>query len=146
MIKMTDLMRNLLRSALADGTPCLVGTATRDGKPQISPKGSVAVLDDQTLCYWERSFRTAFAHLGENPNVVVYYRNFARTSEIPYRGAAMRLHGRARIVKDGAEREKVWNATVPAEQERDPQKAGVGVLITVDRIEELSGAVIMQRD
>ncbi len=146
MIKMTDLMRNLLRSALADGTPCLVGTATRDGKPQISPKGSVAVLDDQTLCYWERSFRTAFAHLGENPNVVVYYRNFARTSEIPYRGAAMRFHGRARIVKDGAEREKVWNATVPAEQERDPQKAGVGVLITVDRIEELSGTVIMQRD
>ncbi len=146
MIKMTDLMRNLLRSALADGTPCLVGTATRDGKPQISPKGSVAVLDDQTLCYWERSFRTAFAHLGENPNVVVYYRNFARTSEIPYRGAAMRFHGRARIVKDGAEREKVWSATVPAEQERDPQKAGVGVLITVDRIEELSGTVIMQRD
>ncbi len=145
MIKMTDLMRNLLRSALADGTPCLVGTATRDGKPQISPKGSVAVFDDQTLCYWERSFRTAFGHIGENPNVVVYYRNFARTSEIPYRGAAMRFHGSARIVKDGPEREKVWNATVPAEQERDPQKAGVGVLITVERIEELSGAVIMQR-
>jgi uncharacterized protein len=145
MMKMTDLMRTLLRSALADGTPCLVGTATRDGKPQISPKGSVAVLDDQTLCYWERSLRTAYAHLGENSNVVVYYRNFARTSEIPYRGAAMRFHGRARIVKTGPEREKVWNATIPAEQERDPQKAGVGVLIDVDRIEELSGAVIMQR-
>jgi predicted pyridoxine 5'-phosphate oxidase superfamily flavin-nucleotide-binding protein len=145
MMKMTDLMRTLLRSALADGTPCLVGTATRDGKPQISPKGSVAVLDDQTLCYWERSLRTAYAHLGENSNVVVYYRNFARTSEIPYRGAAMRFHGRARIVKTGPEREKVWNATIPAEQERDPQKAGVGVLIDVDRIEELSGTVIMQR-
>ena len=145
MMKMTDLMRTLLRSALADGTPCLVGTATRDGKPQISPKGSVAVLDDQTLCYWERSLRTAFALLGENSNVVVYYRNFARTSEIPYRGAAMRFHGRARIVKTGPEREKVWNATIPAEQERDPQKAGVGVLIDVDRIEELSGTVIMQR-
>ena len=145
MMKMTDLMRTLLRSALADGTPCLVGTATRDGKPQISPKGSVAVLDDQTLCYWERSLRTAYAHLGENSNVVVYYRNFARTSEIPYRGAAMRFHGRARIVKTGTEREKVWNATIPAEQERDPQKAGVGVLIDVDRIEELSGTVIMQR-
>jgi predicted pyridoxine 5'-phosphate oxidase superfamily flavin-nucleotide-binding protein len=146
MIEMTDLMRNLLRSALADGVPCLVGTATRDGKPQISPKGSVAVLDEQTLCYWERSLRTAYAHIGENPNVVVYYRNFARTSEIPYRGATMRFHGRARIVKDGPEREKVWDATIPAEQERDPRKSGVGVLITVDRIEELSGTTIMQRD
>ena len=146
MIKMTELMRTLLRSALADGVPCLLGTATRDGKPQISPKGSVAVLDDQTLCYWERSLRTAHAHIGENPQVVVYYRNFARTSEIPYRGAAMRFHGRARIVKSGPEREKVWNATIPAEQERDPQKTGVAVLIDVDGIEELSGTVIMHRE
>jgi predicted pyridoxine 5'-phosphate oxidase superfamily flavin-nucleotide-binding protein len=146
MIKMTELMRNLLRSALADGTPCLVGTASRDGKPQISPKGSVGVLDDGTLFYWERSLRTAYAHIGENPHVVVYYRNFARTSEIPYPGAAMRFHGRARIVKAGPEREKVWDATIPAERERDPKKAGVGVLIDVDRIEQLSGAVIMQRD
>jgi hypothetical protein len=49
-------------------------------------------------------------------------------------------------VKDGPEREKVWDATIPAEQERDPRKSGVGVLITVDRIEELSGTTIMQRD
>ena len=48
-------------------------------------------------------------------------------------------------MKSGPEREKVWDATVPAEQERDPQKSGVGVLIEVDRIEELSGTVIMQR-
>jgi len=78
MIKLTDLMRALLNKALADGVPCLVGTATRDGKPQISPKGSVAVYDDETLCFWERSMRTAHAHIGENPHVVVYYRNFAR--------------------------------------------------------------------
>ena len=71
--------------------------------------------------------------------------NSGAKKEIPYRGAAMRFHGRARIVKTGPEREKVWNATIPAEQERDPQKAGVGVLIDVDRIEELSGTVIMQR-
>ena len=146
MIKMTDLMRTLLRNALADGAPCLIGTATRDGKPQISPKGSMAVLDDETLCYWERSLRTAYAHLGENPQIVVYYRNFAQASEIPYRGAAIRFHGRARIAKLGPDRERVWNATIPAEQERDPQKAGVGVMISIDRIEELSGAIIMQRD
>ena len=72
MIKLTDLIRTLLNKALADGVPCLVGTATRDGKPQISPKGSVAVYDDETLCFWERSLRTAHAHIGENPHVVVY--------------------------------------------------------------------------
>ena len=57
MIKITPLMKDLLDKALADGTPCLIGTASKDGHPQISPKGSVAVYDDQTLCYWERSHR-----------------------------------------------------------------------------------------
>jgi predicted pyridoxine 5'-phosphate oxidase superfamily flavin-nucleotide-binding protein len=146
MITLTDLMRTLLNKALADGVPCLVGTATRDCKPQISPKGSVAVYDEETLCFWERSMRTAHAHIGENPHVVVYYRNLARAQEMPFRGGAIRFHGRARIVQSGPERERVWNLTIPAEQERDPEKKGVGVLIAVDRVEELTGNVVMKRD
>ena len=42
MIKITPVMKDLLDKALADGTPCLIGTASKDGHPQISPKGSVA--------------------------------------------------------------------------------------------------------
>jgi hypothetical protein len=145
MIKLTDLIRMLLNSALADGVPCLVGTATRDGRPQISPKGSVAVFDEERLCYWERSLRGAYAHIGENPHVVVYYRNFARAGEMPYRGGAVRFHGRARIVREGPERDRIWSLTIPAEQERDPQKQGVGVLIEIDRVEELTGNIVMQR-
>ena len=59
MIKITPVMKELLDKALADGTPCLIGTASKDGHPQISPKGSVAVFDDNTLCYWERSHRSS---------------------------------------------------------------------------------------
>lgn len=51
MIQMTPLMKDLLDMALADGTPCLVGTASKDGRPQISPMGSVAVFNDDTLCH-----------------------------------------------------------------------------------------------
>lgn len=146
MIKMTDQMAHLLREALNDGVPCLVGTATKDGMPQISPKGSVSVLDEEHLGYWERSFRSAHSHLAENPNVVIFYRNADRADEIGYRGAAMRFYGVARVVEDGPERERVWEATVPMEQERDPEKKGVGIIVRVDRIEELSGATIMARD
>ena len=67
MIKITPVMKDLLDKALADGTPCLIGTASKDGHPQISPKGSVAVFDDGTLCYWERSHRSSQKRLGENP-------------------------------------------------------------------------------
>ncbi|CAN0016298.1 unnamed protein product [Phaeothamnion confervicola] len=146
MIEMTPLMRDLLAKALADGVPCLIGTATKAGHPQISPKGSVAVFDAKTLCYWERSFRSALAAVRDNPRVVVYYRNAARTAEIPYRAAAIRFHGAARIVESGPERDRAWELTNREEQLKDPDEKGVAILIDVDRIEELSGAVIMQRD
>ncbi len=146
MIKMTPQMADLLNKALADGVPALVGTASKDGDPQISPKGSVAVYDEHTLSYWERSNRSAVAHIKENPKVVVYYRNAARAAELPvYAGVALRIHWRARVAAGDGEREKVWDLTVPAEQERDKEKKGVGVLIDVEKIELLSGKVVMEK-
>src|SRR5436190_6896175 len=139
-------MKDLLSKALADGTPCLVGTASKEGGPQISPKGSLAVFDDQTLCYWERSHRSSQAHIEGNPHVVVYYRNAARAKENPYRSSAIRFHGTARIVRSSSERERAWQLTNSEEQSKDPDKKGFAVLIDVERIEELSGAVIMTRD
>jgi predicted pyridoxine 5'-phosphate oxidase superfamily flavin-nucleotide-binding protein len=145
MIKMTPVMKELLDKALADGTPCLIGTASADGHPQISPKGSVAVYDDHTLCYWERSHRTSEKRIGENPNVVVYYRNPAR-KENPYRASCIRFHGRARLVTNGPEREKAWTLTNHEEQSKDPEKKGAAVLIDLDRIEQIDSQVIMKRD
>jgi hypothetical protein len=146
LIKLTDLMRNLLNSALSDGTPCLVGTATKDGYPQISPKGSVVVFDDETLCFWERSKRSALHRLEENPHLCVYYRNAARTAEIPYRAAVIRFYGEARLVESGPERDKTWDLIPEAERKPDPEKKGTAVLVRLARVEELNGNVIMQRD
>src|SRR3954468_7505029 len=145
MIKITPVMKDLLDKALADGTPCLIGTASKDGHPQISPKGSVAVYDDGTLCYWERSHRSSQARLGENPYVVFYYRNPART-ENPYPGACIRFHGKARLVTSGPERDKAWSLTNAPEQSKDPDKKGAAVLIDLDLVEQLNGAVIMKKD
>ena len=121
MIKITPVMKDLLDKALADGTPCLIGTASKDGHPQISPKGSVAVYDDHTLCYWERSHRTSQQRIGENPHVTVYYRNPAR-KENPYRASCIRFHGKARLVANGPERDKAWTLTNHEEQSKDPEK------------------------
>ena len=145
MIKITPVMKELLDAALADGTPCLIGTASKDGQPQISPKGSVAVYGDSTLCYWERSHRSSQARIGENPNVTVYYRNPAR-KENPYRAGCMRFYGKARLVTSGPERDRAWELTNHEEQSKDPEKKGAAVLIDLDRIEQIDSKVIMQRD
>ena len=109
-IKMTEVMRRFLEQALEDGAPPLIGTATAGGDPQISPKGTLAVYDEGTLCFWERSYRTSYDAIVENPRVIVYCRNQARAKEVPFRNAALRFRGVARIASDEAARERVWNS------------------------------------
>ena len=139
MIEMTDEMKELLDSALADRMSCLVGTATKDGRPQISPKGSVMVFDKETLAYWERSLRSALDNVAENPHVVVYYNN-------PEKRLRWRFYGTATVHKSGPVREEVMSRTVQAELDRDPERKGVAVVVRVDLINELSGNVLQQRD
>ena len=145
MIKITPLMKQLLDTALADGTPCLVGTASNEGRPQISPKGSVAVFADDMLCYWERSHRTSPKRIAQNPFVTVYYRNPAR-KENPYRAGCIRFHGKARLVTGGPERDKAWDLTNHEEQSKDPDKKGAAVIIDLDLIEQIDSSVIMKKD
>ena len=49
MISIEGEMRDLLNSALDDGCYSYVGTASRDGRPQISMRGSLSVYDSETL-------------------------------------------------------------------------------------------------
>ena len=127
-----------INNALEDGAPCLVGTVSADGQPQISPKGSVLVHNDTTLAYWERSKRTALANVSANPRVVVYFRNPDRAAELP-QGAALRFYGTTRLVESGPEREAVMGKVVERELKADPGRTGVAVLIDVERITDLRG-------
>src|ERR1700722_4670505 len=146
MIKLTPLIAELYDTALAEGHEALLGTVSADGTPQISPKGSIAVFDDHTLSFWERSHRSTEHNLAVNNKVVVYYRNADRMKEIPFGGGALRVYGKTHIVKKGPKRKKVWEKTNATEQSRDKDKSGVGVLIDVDRVEELSGKVVMDKN
>lgn len=126
--------------ALADGVPCLLGTADRLGQPQISPKGSMMVFDATRLAFWERAGRSALANLHANPRVVVYYRN----PNVPGGSVAWRFFGTATVVETGALRDAVWARTVPLEQGKDPERRGAAVLIQVERVGDLSGKVIQE--
>jgi hypothetical protein len=145
-IEMTELHARFLMQAAEDGVPPLLGTADKNGDPQISPKGTVAVLDPETLCFWERSYRSSFHAIEDNPRVVVYCRNHARTKELPFRNGALRFRGVARAAEDEATRDKVWNLSPRGEKDRDTERKGVAILIRVDAIEDLSGQILMKRD
>src|ERR1041384_1711000 len=57
MIKLVDQMRELIDNALANGSPCILATASSDGEPDIGYKGSMMVFDNESLAYWERTKR-----------------------------------------------------------------------------------------
>ncbi len=145
MIKITDAWKDMINKAFEEKVSCLVGTASADGQPQISIKGSVVVFRDDTLAYWERAMRSALEHVRENPKVVIYYRNPARADELP-RGAALRFYGTASVHEKGPLREEVRSMIVPAELERDPDNIGAAIVIKVDRIIALSGEVLQSKD
>lgn len=126
-----------LDSALADRVPCLLGTADKLGQAQISPKGSMMVFDATRLAYWERAGRTAIANIKANPKVVVFYRN-------PALKLALRFYGTATAVPEGALMEAVWSRTIPAEQEKDPERKGMAVVIDVHMVNDLSGKLLQQ--
>ena len=139
MISITGEMRDLINNALADRVPCMVGTASKDGRPQISMKGSVAVYNEETLSYWERSKRSSLENVNENPQVVVFYRN-------PEKRINWRFHGTATVHGSDEVWERVMSITPQAELDRDPERQGVAVLVRVERVTELSGNVLQQQD
>ena len=138
MIAITGEMRELIDAALADRVPCFIGTASKDGLPLISVRGSVMVYDDETLAYWERSKRGSLDNGSQNPHVVVFYRD-------PEKRINWRFHCTATVHETGPIREEVMGRTVQAELDRDPGRRGVAVLVRVDKITTLLGKVVQQR-
>jgi hypothetical protein len=97
------------------------------------------VYDGETLAYWERAKRSALQNVGENPNVVIYYNHQAKRLR-------WRFHGKATVYADGPIRQEIIDRCVQEELNRDLELLGVAVLVKVEKITELSGNVLQQRD
>ena len=52
MIDIDDEMRELIDNALANGTPCILATASPTGEPGVGLRGSMMVFNSDSLAYW----------------------------------------------------------------------------------------------
>jgi len=109
-----------------------------DGRPDIGPKGSMLVLDEQRLAYWERP-RWA----PRKPQAIT-----PRRRAVPRPGAReyIRFFGRAELHEDGPLREQVMERVVKPELDYDPERKGIAVVIEVERVHEPFGRGEMTRD
>ncbi len=125
MIKMTDEMRDLIDNAIANGTPCILATASKAGEPHMSFRGSVMVFDDTSLALWDRVKRQSLQHITE----IIW-----------------QFVGEATVHHSGPVRDQVMARVVQPELDRDPERQGIAVVIRVNKILAGNGDVIQQRD
>lgn len=91
MVRLTPEMRDLVqRCQLA-----FIATADDEGKPNVAPKGSIGVLDDETLFYIELAGAKTFENLKKNAKVAVAVIDMER------RRPGYQFKGVAELVYDG---------------------------------------------
>jgi hypothetical protein len=119
---------------------CLVATVLPNGFAQVTPRGSTMVFDDEHLAFWERGKGTTNAHLTDGTKITVFFRKSQlREAGILPKGGIARFYGVANIHRSGPVYEEIWSRVIQPEKDRDPHKKGFGVLIRIDRAEDLDG-------
>jgi predicted pyridoxine 5'-phosphate oxidase superfamily flavin-nucleotide-binding protein len=83
MVKMTGEMKAMLEKQLP-----IVATSTKEGIPNVGPKGSLYVLDDETLVYSEGTGRKTLKNMVENPNVAVLVVDREKLDGYQFKGKA----------------------------------------------------------
>jgi hypothetical protein len=134
----SEKLRALIRSAWDDGAPCLVATQGPNG-PNISPKGSMVVFDDNHLAYWERSKKQALENLGHDQRVCVMYANFKAQRDGVLESGFLRFYGTAALHETGPIHDAIFNLLLPREQTHVGADTGIGVLIKIERAGDVRG-------
>jgi hypothetical protein len=99
------------------------------------------VYDDEHLALWERGRGSTTENLRDGSKVTVFFRKpQLRTDGVLPKGGIARFYGTAAIHEAGPVYEEVWKRLVQPEKDRDPEKNGFAVLVTVERAEGLDGA------
>ncbi|MFC2002581.1 pyridoxamine 5'-phosphate oxidase family protein [Chloroflexota bacterium] len=65
MAKLTDEAKKII----GEFGPALIATASQEGKPNVSPKGSFRVLDDEHVLFANIASPRTIANLKENPQL-----------------------------------------------------------------------------
>lgn len=139
---LSQKIRDFINNAWTDNVPCLVGTVGPDG-PNISPKGSLIVFDDNHLAYWERSKKKALDNLKHDRRVVVCYANMTAQRAGKLESGILRFYGTAELHEDGPIKDAIFAALTKREQEHEGADKGLGVLVKIARAVDIPGKSII---
>ncbi len=90
MAKLTDEAKRII----AEFGPALIATASKSGKPNVSPKGSFRVLDDEHVIFANIASPRTMANIKQNPQLTAII--FERSTR-----KGCRIWGKAEILDSG---------------------------------------------
>ncbi len=82
------------KKIIAEFGPALIATASKNGKPNVSPKGSFRILDDEHVIFANIASPRTIANLKENPQLTAII--FDRSTR-----KGLRIWGKAEIMSSG---------------------------------------------
>ena len=142
MIVLTEEIKQRFAGALTDGHPVVAGYVDRNGDPHVSFYGSVHAYSDDQLALWVRNADGELLTAVErNPKVGFIYSDMSTRT-------FYRMYGRARVETDAATRERVFDGMHEFEQQQDPERAGIAVVVDLDTVggRDESGRFSMERE
>jgi uncharacterized protein len=119
-MKLTEEAKKVIETV----RPSLVATASKTGKPNVSAKGSIQVLDDEHLTFVDVASPRTINNLRENPQVAVICLDITTRK-------GCRVWGRGEIISAG----ELFNKVAAAMAARSPRKVNNVVKITVEEVE-----------
>ena len=136
-------IKDLIFNAHKDHCVCMLGTVGEDG-PNISPKGSIIVLDDEHLAYWERAKSAALDNLEKDTRVVVKYSNKAAWEEGDFGqpGGILRFYGTIEFHERGEFRDKIRTMLPEREINHEGAEEGHAVVIKLERAVNMRGVFV----
>ena len=117
-MRLTDEMKEMVEHLRL----CYVATVTPDGKPNLSPKGSLKVWDDETVLFAEIASPGTMRNLRSNPFIEINLVD-------PFLRRGFRFKGRAEICESGPEFDFVAEALWGREGRQYPVNAVVKVRV-----------------
>ncbi len=114
-------MRRIIETGLG-----FVGTADRNGRPNIAPKGSMRLENEETFVFTEGGGKKTLQNLKENPEVTVAYVDREKVEGYQFKG-------KAEIIEQGS----LYDKFAKIAEERGRQKPIAVVKIKIEEIYSL---------
>ena len=143
MIQLTEQMKQDINGAFEGGHPIAVSAVTPESEPAVSYRRTTQAYGDDALAFWVRNREDSVTlrAIAVHPVVVAVYTNMTEWRHYMFTG-------RARVDADPRVRDTVFENSPAAEQERDPERRGVAVIVELESVRGrgAEGPVRMSRE